>query len=44
MPVEPLAVQRDAAVHNLLAAVAIYGGIAIVSGVAVAVHKARGML
>ena len=43
-PPESLAVQREGAVHALWQAVAIYGVIGIISGVAVCTHKVRGAL
>lgn len=42
--VEPLSEQRETVVHNLWAAVGIYGGLAVLSGVAVCFHKVRGNL
>jgi hypothetical protein len=42
--VEPLSEQRETVVHNLWAAVGIYGALAALSGVAVCFHKVRGNL
>ena len=43
-PPEPLHEQREAAVHNLWVAAAIYGAFGALSGIAVCSHKVRGNL
>lgn len=42
--VPPLDEQREEAVHKLWVATGIYGAFAVISGVAVCIHKLRGRL